>query len=169
MALIQQYTRTDQGLPWPTRSFGQHEIVRATLHHTAGPRAATKAACIKLNLQYDAQHRGQGWGGSGYHLTMDDYGRLYHLRPTSEIGAHTSLNNTGNFGITVHGNYDNDSLNWLQRRTLKRLYRGDVTGFRFLKDVPWKGHQEHPGALNNTACPGKNQMSYLRWLRSRPR
>ena len=60
MALIKQYTRADQGLPASTRSFGQHTIWRATLHHTAGPRAATKAACIRLNKQYDVQHRNQG-------------------------------------------------------------------------------------------------------------
>jgi N-acetylmuramoyl-L-alanine amidase len=167
--LIARYTRADQGLAPITRSFGQHDIVRVALHHTAGPRAATKAACIRLNKQYDEQHRNQGWGGIGYHLALDDYGRLYYLRPKSEIGAHTSLNNTGTYGITVHGNYDIDSLNWLQRRTLKRLYRGQVTDFKFLGSVPWKGHQEFPGPLNATACPGKAQMSYLRWLRSTKR
>jgi hypothetical protein len=170
MSLIKQYTRADQDLPPVVDVFGPiGPIYRASLHHTAGPTAFSKERCIELNKAYDAQHRRQGWGGIGYHLTMDGYGRLYHLRPRDLKGAHVGGQNTGNFGITVHGNYDKDELNFLQRRTIKRLYRGQVTGFRFLGDVPWKGHQEYPGPTNQTACPGKDQMRYLRWLRSVPR
>ena len=79
------------------------------------------------------------------------------------MGAHVRLNNNGTFGIMLHGSFvGSKKANPPQKRTLKALYRGQVKGFEFLGEVPWKGHLEF--ANNSTACPA-NLMSYLRWLR----
>lgn len=140
--------------------------VRAlTIHHSAGPRATSKAHAIDLNAQYDRMHLREGWGGIGYHFTMDDQGRLYRTRPVSEKGTHTALHNTGNIGVCIHGNYETDKLTAAQRATIKWLCQG---GFNYLtgareKDSILRGHKEWPD--QSTACPGKNLMRHLKWRR----
>lgn len=166
--IVRRYSRAEQGLVGFKNFFGSlGGVQRVNLHHSAGPRATSKAEAIRLNLQYHADHARKGWGGYGYHLTMDDYGRLYDARFQSWKGAHTALDNTGSFGVMIHGDYTKDKLNWRQRRTLRGLYRGQIPGFRRLGTVPWFGHCERPDQA--TACPGENILSHLRWLRSRGR
>lgn len=164
-----RYTRGQQGLPEIDNKFGPLGGLRnVAVHHSAGPRARTKADCVRLNKVYDQAHRAKGWGGVGYHLGLDDAGRLYDLRPRYLKGAHVGGHNTGCFGIMLHGDYTKDRLGWRQRRTLRRLYRGKVKGLEFLGKVPWYGHQEYAGHESN-ACPGGSIMRYLDWLRSRGR
>lgn len=162
------FSASHQGLPPVEDKFGPlGKPAAVTLHHSAGPRAPRKEDCIRLNKVYDAGHRGKGWGGIGYHLIMDDHGRLYRARPARLKGAHVGLHNSNNYGLMVHGDYTKDRLNWRQRRTLRALYRGRVPGFEWMGQVDWFGHQEWPGHESN-ACPG-SIMNFLRWLRRRPR
>jgi hypothetical protein len=146
------------------------EIFAVTIHHSAGPRATSKAKAQELHRAYHAQHKAQDWGGIGYHWSMDDRGRFYRLRPIEFKGAHTGGHNTGNVGVMVHGNYDRDRLTWKQRQSIKWLFRG---GFLVLTGQPEaeialvRGHQEWPGPTNATACPGKNLMASLTYRRNR--
>ena len=145
-------------------------IYAVTIHHSAGPRAKTKAQAIKLNTAYNQQHANQGWGGIGYHFSVDDLGRIYRLRPVQYKGAHTGGHNTGNVGIMFHGNYDLEGLTAKQRATLKWLFQGGLlklTGRREQDIALVRGHQEWPGPTNSTACPGRNLMRHLRWRRSK--
>lgn len=145
------------------------EIFAVTIHHSAGPRAKTKARAQELHRAYDAQHRAQGWEGIGYHWSMDDLGRFYRLRPVEFKGAHTGGHNTGNVGIMVHGSYDRDRLTWAQKMSLKWLFRGGflvLTGEREQDIALVRGHQEWPGPTNATACPGRHLMASLRYRRN---
>ncbi len=163
---ITRYNRATSGLIFP-EYLPLGPIKRATLHHSAGPQAKTKKQAIELNKQYHRQHKLQ-WpsvGGISYHFCLDNFGRIYDLRPTSMLGAHVGDHNPGNVGIMVHGNYMKTTLNPLQRRTIKAMFRGQVKGLEYLGRVPWKGHREYPGHLTNE-CPGDEALKYLRWLRS---
>lgn len=142
-------------------------ITALTIHHSAGPRATSKARAMMLNSQYDTMHLREGWGGIGYHFTIDDQGRVYCCRPLTAKGAHTGGHNTGNVGVCFHGNYETDSLTRRQRDTLKWLCSG---GFNYLtgaseKNCILRGHREWSGPTNQTACPGKNLYRHLRWRR----
>lgn len=164
-------TFIDSGItPNHPNSFGPiGEIDALTFHHSAGPRAPTKLKAQQLHRAFQAQHIRQGWGDIGYHFSMDDLGRIYRLRPHTRKGAHTGGHNTGNIGFMVHGNYDHDKLTGAQKTSLKWMFRG---GFKQLFGETEsglhivRGHQEWPGPTNTTACPGKNLMRHIRYLRN---
>ena len=143
------------------------ELNAITIHHSAGPRAVNKDTARRLNRSYNAQHINQDWGAIGYHLAMDDHGRLYKLRPFNSKGAHVGGNNTGNLGIMVHGNYMHHKLTKAQRETLRWLLTGGIfqlTGVREREIAVLRGHREWPGHDSN-ACPGTHIMRHLNWLR----
>ncbi len=146
------------------------DIEAITFHHSAGPRATTKAKAQALHRAYQAQHQRQGWGDIGYHLSMDDHGRFYVLRPVRFKGAHTGGHNTGNVGLMIHGNYDVDKLTRAQKASIKWLFQGGflaLTGEHERDITLVRGHQEWPGPTNATACPGRNLMEHLAWRRNK--
>jgi hypothetical protein len=165
------YPRSESGLvhaPGTGMFGGLGEIDAVTIHHSAGPRAPTKARAQELHRAYQAQHIRQGWGDIGYHFGMDDAGRFYRLRSTSFKGAHVGGSNTGNVGIMVHGNYEHDELTVAQRESIEWLFEG---GFYALFGEPERsiflarGHREWPGHTSN-ACPGRNLFRHWSWRRS---
>jgi N-acetylmuramoyl-L-alanine amidase len=144
------------------------EVYAVTVHHSAGPRAPTKAKAQELHRAYHRQHREQGWGGIGYHWSMDDLGRFYRLRPIQFKGAHTAGFNTGNPGLMIHGNYDRDRLTNAQKESLKWLFRGGLVvllGEREREIALVRGHREWPN--NPTACPGADVMRSLVYRRNK--
>lgn len=145
------------------------EVYAFTIHHSAGPRARTKEQACKLHKAYQQSHINRGFGDIGYHLSMDDKGRFYILRSTKYKGAHVGEHNTGNIGLMIHGNYDHDRLTIAQRGSLKWLFRGGfliLTGYKEGTFDLVRGHQEWSGHASN-ACPGKNLMRHLRYLRNK--
>jgi hypothetical protein len=144
------------------------EIEAVTFHHSAGPRAKSKAQAQSLHRAYQAQHIRQGYGDIGYHFSMDDLGRFYVLRPIGFKGAHVGHHNTGNVGIMLHGNYNIHRLTRRQRASLKWLFRGGLIVLTGESEHGYKlarGHQEWPGH-NSNACPGTHLMRHLAWRRS---
>lgn len=161
-------TPSDVGIsPADPTKFGAIGKINAfTVHHSAGPRATSKARAQALHRAYQQHHIDNGWGDIGYHFSLDDHGRIYALRSLSYKGAHTAMHNTGNVGFMVHGNYDYDELTDPQKQTLRWIFRG---GFWQLihvheHDLLIRGHQEWPD--NPTACPGVNLMRHLTYLRN---
>ena len=164
------YFRSDAGLkPAPGADWGPlGPIHSVTFHHSAGPRAKTKAQAQALHASYQAQHAEDYRGNDiGYHFSLDDLGRVYRLRPIDEKGTHVGGWNTGNVGIMLHGNYMNDRLNWRQRRTLRWLFRGGFQklGLPRADQLLIRGHQEWP-SHNSNACPGTNLQRHVRYLRN---
>lgn len=145
------------------------DIYAVTFHHSAGPRATSKAKAIELHKAYQRQHINQGYGDIGYHFALDDHGRFYKLRSLTVKGAHVGANNTGNVGIMVHGNYMDEKLTRAQKESLLWLFRG---GFHKLlgereRDIALvRGHREWPGHTSN-ACPGDNLQGRVRILRNK--
>lgn len=166
------YPRSESGLKdVPDKAYARlGDVDFVTIHHSAGPRAPTKARCQALNRSYQIAHQQKGWTDIGYHFCMDDLGRFYRLRPSWALGAHVGGANSHNIGIMLHGNYMNglNEINEAQRESMKWLFRG---GFVKLFGEPEtgislvRGHQEWPGHTSN-ACPGHDIMRYLSWLRS---
>jgi N-acetylmuramoyl-L-alanine amidase len=167
------YSRDESGLrdaPGTDNQGRLGEIYAVTLHHSAGPRATSKARCQSLNRSYQIAHINKGWGDIGYHFCMDDLGRFYRLRSTRWKGTHVGGWNTGNVGIMLHGNYVNgrNEINVAQRQAVRWLFQG---GFYKLFGEPEagislvRGHNEWNGH-NSNACPGHDIMRYLNWLRT---
>jgi hypothetical protein len=76
------------GLVVDTDNYGPlGEIDAITIHHSAGPRAPSKAKAQALHKAYQRLHiqefgtGGHRRGDIGYHFAMDDLGRFYRLRP----------------------------------------------------------------------------------------
>lgn len=164
------YSRAEAGLQSANSdSFGPlGEISAVTIHHSAGPRATSKARCQQLNRAYQLQHINQGWGDIGYHFCMDDDGRFYKLRPVKFKGAHVGGWNTGNVGIMIHGNYEHDVLNAKQRESIEWLFEGGfhaLTGESESGIALARGHREWPNHGSN-ACPGESLMRHWAWRRS---
>lgn len=140
-----------------------------TFHHSAGPRAPSKARAKELHRAYQQEHINRGFGDIGYHASVDDLGRIYVLRPLQYKGAHVGAHNTGNIGIMFHGNYMHDKLTRAQKATLRWLFRGGfhevwpTVSERQLSLA--RGHQEWPGHSTN-ACPGTNLMASVRFRRN---
>lgn len=145
------------------------EIYAWTIHHSAGPRATSKARCQELNRQYQLQHISQGWGDIGYHFCVDDLGRVYKLRPVKWKGTHVGGWNTGNVGIMFHGNFVNAEPTDKMKETLEWLFKGGFNtlagereaGIKFVR-----GHREWDGHQSN-ACPGDELFASLVWRRDR--
>ncbi len=165
------FTRSESGLT-PAANPGKWGRMPApyalTVHHSAGPRARTHEQAKGLHRAYQRSHEAKGWGDIGYHFSMDDLGRFYRLREQEYVGTHVGGHNTGNLGLMLHGNYELDRLTLAQKESLEWLFRG---GFYALMGVPERqlqlvrGHREWPGHRSN-ACPGKQLMEYLGWLRN---
>jgi hypothetical protein len=164
------YPRSESGLVYASNTdmFGPlGEIYAITAHHSAGPRAPTKARAQELNRQYQRDHIAKGWGDIGYHFSVDDLGRIYKLRSVDWKGAHVGGWNTGNVGIMFHGNYETMELTVAQKETIEWIFKGGLlvlTGEREAGFQVARGHQEWSGHESN-ACPGDNLMASWRWRR----
>lgn len=139
-----------------------------TIHHSAGPRARTKAQAQELHRRYQAQHIAQGWGSIAYHFSMDDKGRFYVLRDKRFKGAHVGRGNTGNLGLVVHGNYEHDELTAAQKESLLWLFRGGLFALTGVHEHEFKrlrGHTEWPSPGGDTECPGIHLLGKIAQLR----
>lgn len=94
-------------------------------------------------------HLRNGWAGIGYHFYIRKDGGIYRGRPIDVIGAHTTNYNTVSIGVCFEGNFENETMPDVQKKTAIELIS--------------HLHKSHPNAevkkhkdFNNTACPGKN-------------
>ena len=83
----------------------------ATLHHTAGSNGYTAdqvPAIMRGIYHYHAVNN--GWGDIGYNVVVDKFGRLCEGRrgglARTVVGAHAGGFNSGTFGVSMLGNYD---------------------------------------------------------------
>jgi len=155
--------RTANSGPRPYGALGP--IVRCTVHHTAGPQPATYEQAVALIRGYDRQHLEQYGGGIGYHEMIDPAGRLFVVRDKLAKGAHTRLENAGNYGLNLLGNFETSEPTPAALKTLRRrLTEAPPKGLPDLRRVEVRGHQEWPGQA--TACPGRNLLPEVRAIRA---
>ena len=139
-----------------------------TVHHAAGARADDKETAVALNRAYQEMHvtsPTRQWGDIAYHFMMDDHGRYYRARYRDAKGAHVSEENSRNFGLMVHGNYDTHELTTAQKESLRWLYRGGLLVLTGEPEAGFKGIRTH-GDWMATGCPGRNLQRYMDWLRA---
>jgi hypothetical protein len=163
---IKVYTRADWDARPPRGPLADLGPLRSVvIHHggpVGGPRWTFKAASQTCR-DWQAFHQNtNGWLDIGYHLLVDARGRLYEGRPTDKLGAHVLAQNTGRVGINFMQDGRSHGLTFLQRRTLRKLFRHGHKrlGLPALKDLAahpgseWGvfGHREVPGQA--TVCPG---------------
>lgn len=125
-----------------------------TAHHSAGPVDTSDSDAKRLNAQYHAQHRNQGWGGIGYHYNITRNGTIIRLRPKWMKGAHVGGWNSNNLGVMFHGNYETAKPNAKQLAAYRWLHRQVGSPSR-------RGHKDWPGHESNL-CPGRNLYPYVK-------
>ncbi|NEK96066.1 hypothetical protein GCU67_18125, partial [Modestobacter muralis] len=85
-------------------------IKAATVHHTADSNDYASADVPKMLRSIYAYHtKTLGWGDIGYNVIVDKFGRTWEGRygglGSTVIGAHAGGFNTGTFGVSMLGNY----------------------------------------------------------------
>jgi hypothetical protein len=86
-------------------------IKAATLHHTADGNNYTADQVPGIMRSIYAYHTlTRGWGDIGYNVIVDKFGRIFEGRygglTSTVIGAHAGGFNTGTFGVSMLGNYE---------------------------------------------------------------
>jgi N-acetylmuramoyl-L-alanine amidase len=71
-------------------------VTLIVVHHAAMDRAT--AAGVR-RWHTDPVPNGRGWREVGYHLMLDETGRLWSGRSLAEVGAHAAPHNTGSVGV----------------------------------------------------------------------
>lgn len=143
-------------------------ITKVTVHHPVSGPVSTIAQARSLIAAYDRQHQASYGGGIGYHEFIDGAGRVYPVRSAKAKGAHTGGQNTGNYGISVFGNFETQQPTAAALRTLEdRLTKPPKagTGLPDLRGKVVRGHNEWPGQF--TACPGRNLLPHVKRIRNK--
>lgn len=152
---------------------GLGPILYLTGHHSAGPTDRDDEHALTLVRQFDAQHRGQGWGGLGYHFNVTRRGTIILGRPVSLKGAHVGGHNSNNVGVLFHGT-TGDVPTEAQARAFRWLLDNAHTSAlpashrtpRPLRDARRLGHKDWEGHHSN-ACPGTHHRMILSGGRTR--
>lgn len=160
-------TREEQGIS-TTALFGSLGTPKyVTGHYTAGPRDSSDEEAIKYNRIYDAMHRGNGWGGIGYHYCIGKSGTIFCLRDPRQKGAHVGLHNSNNIGVMMHGttgdkpsDKQKESYRWLLRNAHTEQMpesgraEGPLSGCNLRGHNDWSGHESN-------SCPGDFKPMYV--------
>ena len=160
-------TREEQGIS-TTPLFGALGSPKyVTGHYTAGPRDSSDEEAVKYNRIYDTMHRGNGWGGIGYHYNIARSGTIFCLRDPKEKGAHVGLHNSNNIGVMMHGTTGDkpseaqkQSYRWLLKNAHTSLMPASGRTEAPLLDCNLKGHNDWSGHESNS-CPGEFKPMYV--------
>ena len=101
-------------------------------------------------------HFQRRFGDIGYHMIIDQVGRVWEGRSLRYMGAHVADNNEGNIGVMLLGNFEKQKPTDKQLMTLRAVI--DAIQTEFL--IPFSrvyGHRD----LGQTLCPGRHLLSYV--------
>ena len=139
----------------PNGEYAEHTVDTLIVHHTYAPSSDDYqgAATIRGIQSYhiDVRH----WTDIGYHFIIGPEGKIYRGRPEEVIGAHC-IPNTGKLGISIVGNYEEETLNRETRESLVQLLGFFLSNYE-LDDARVFGHQD----FASTLCPGQNIYQQL--------
>jgi hypothetical protein len=153
------------------------EVDFAVVHHTAGSNDYTPAeAPAVVRGIYHYHTRSLGWDDIGYNVLVDRYGTVYEGRKggldRAVIGAHAAGYNTGSFGVSVMGNFDDEAPPEVAMSAL-----ADTIAWKFrLHGVDAYGSTRAPNGatvqtltahrdVGSTACPGDAFYAEMERLR----
>lgn len=178
-ASVQNVAKTEAKKPEirPRKSWGADESLKkgspdiaskvsaAVIHHTDGQNDYSQEDVPAILRGIYAFHvNGRGWADVGYNVLADKYGRLWEGRAggvdKAVVGAHAAGYNTGTFGISVLGSFDekappqetldavSSAIAWkLGKDGVSADGKATVAGERIDAIV---GHRD----LGTTSCPG---------------
>jgi hypothetical protein len=134
-------------------------VSMGVVHHTATSNSYSDAKAVMRSM-YSYHTRSLGWSDLGYNIVVDQQGNVYEGRAggleSGVIGAHARGYNTGSFGVSVIGNFDQvrppraaldavaEVIAW-QSSVYGINPEGWANGRRTIV-----GHRD----VGNTACPG---------------
>lgn len=135
---------------------------KISVHHDASlaPPTMTEAQGKQRMRDHQEQHQAQGWSDIGYHYVIDPHGRIYGGRTIFAPGAHVEHANTGNLGICLMGNFEQQTLPAPQQVALIDLAAWWCDSL----DIDPQAIQGHRDFLA-TACPGRSLYSRLPAIR----
>lgn len=136
---------------------------RVTVHHQGSAiynqRSEWDASFAIQNVQQGHMHR--RFGDIGYHLVIDTMGRAWEARSLQYAGAHVARHNSGNIGIMLLGNFEEQRPTQQQLECLNTVVQAVVHAFS-LKPRQVYGHSD----LGQTLCPGIHLYRYVDHLRN---
>ncbi len=135
---------------------------KITVHHCGG---ASNYHTVENAVMHDidnisAGHRKRRYGDIGYHFIVDYAGRVWEGRKLLYQGAHVLGRNAGNIGITLLGNFNEQSPSAKQLASLKKLVAALRSSFSIAPSNVY-GHRD----LGASTCPGKNLYPHISRLR----
>ncbi len=152
------------------------------IHHTAGAQGGSDPASVIRGIyRYHAVTR--GWGDIGYNYVADEHGNIYEGRygGNGVIGAHalrtesggSSVSyNPGSIGISVLGNYDNDTVTTATKNALINFigYKGIQNNIN-PTTVSYFVDRNMPGVIGHrdvdyTSCPGTDLYADVAEIRN---
>lgn len=140
----------------------QGSVNKVIGHYTAGPQDESTKDAIRLCKIYHQAHLDQGWSGEAYMVCFTVDGDILLLRPAKWVGAHTLGENTGSYGIMMHGTTGDQpnksqkrALRWWAKNGHKPAMKSGQTSVR-PGDLDWYGHND----FNPTSCPGGFKDAY---------
>jgi len=151
------------------------EIKKIIIHHTGtnNSKYIGKTPEEIMRATYKFHSSTKGWGDIGYNFLISKSGAIYEGRAGGDfvIGGHAYCANTQTIGISLMGNYEDETMNKAQMIALKRLITGlskkyhinpSDSSYFIGKNTPnLVGHKDY----GNTLCPGKNVYKYLQNIR----
>lgn len=170
-------------LAWPVQKSAK--INKLFVHHTAELNKDQNGDGVINQTDEQIALRGiyyyhsvvRGWGDIGYNFIIGPTGTVYEGRYGGDkvVGAHAVWRNISSIGVSVMGNFEEETLSATQKSALAKAlaylstkYSLDPTGTTFFygKQTPTiQGHRDSDEAA--TACPGKdiyNQLDSIRKL-----
>ena len=145
-------------LVWPRLTMDLKRVDAIAIHHTVtfflSPSATVEEerAHIAMIHRY---HLSKGWGGFAYHLISFPSGRIYHVVPLTQWGAHVHAENYHLYGIVVAGDFTSIVPGLPQQQ-------GVAEGIRLAyaalgRQVSIRPHR----AWATTACPGATWQQWV--------
>jgi len=135
---------------------------RITVHHAGGtPNYHEREEDIATDLEaIRIYHRDRRFGDIGYHFVVDRVGRVWEARSLYFTGAHVLSENTGNLGVMLLGNFEDQKPTPAQIQSLRGFTELLVDRFSVPRNRIF-GHRD----LGHTLCPGKNLYGHVRDLK----
>ncbi|MBN2093283.1 N-acetylmuramoyl-L-alanine amidase [candidate division KSB1 bacterium] len=140
-----------------------HTPYRMTLHHTAMQRTGTfEEGAAEMRFIQDFHQNARGWRDIAYHFLVNDSGYIYQGVPEAFVGTHTGGANTGNIGLSMMGNFEEDQVPLLMLEACIKLFSYLSFSHQISPDS-LLGHQDYNPT---TLCPGKNGYVLLPEIRN---
>ncbi len=148
---------------------------KITIHHSAmlaaddGSDAESQLRAIQRNHIRDMH-----WADIGYHFLIDRMGRVFEGREFRFQGAHAGNGSTNrhNIGICLLGNFQpgrggGQFATRPQTEALLNLLLALTSRYRIPPARILTHREIHPKGPGATACPGRNLLPLVSWIRKR--